>query len=307
MGTKYLARTAIEGGRRSSQRDEEHEWTKSARVHWNQYCNQIRFDQELADSWQPDDRKCDWHKEFDDKLTPIYRWLQSRVGRPWAEVRHEIKTRFDIRTTAGRHIVYDHLIDRIKGAGSKEMSGYDSDDWRIDENGILRGLYWKFNNQRKHRKRRNPIKRKAVRRRRWTNDQIWMFFRGRQVTKVDGIWHWNDPYFDDSCAWEPCVGPCAHPEVEHRKRLIEPASTVYPPARGWRERQQERLRQYGGKVDSYLGAGQKTWQKPYWRKEHRSPHYRLGAKLNFTECRKLETLPYSQQVEYVGYKWNRWT
>jgi hypothetical protein len=41
------------------------------------------------------------------------RWLRSQSGRPWDKVRSELFARFDVRTTAGRHIVFDHLLQEV--------------------------------------------------------------------------------------------------------------------------------------------------------------------------------------------------
>ncbi len=49
-------------------------------------------------------------KWFRDKLSPAERWLRSQSGRPWDHVRSEMAARFDTRTLAGRHIVFDHLL-----------------------------------------------------------------------------------------------------------------------------------------------------------------------------------------------------
>ncbi len=52
-------------------------------------------------------------KGFTDKLSPMYRWIEAQVGRPWDEVRAEVFQKFDTRTTAGRHITFDHLLQQV--------------------------------------------------------------------------------------------------------------------------------------------------------------------------------------------------
>ena len=79
-------------------------------------------------------------KAFDDKLGPVERWLRSKVGRPWSDVRSEIASRFDTRSLAGRHIVCCHLLPRT--ASNQD----ERDGWRVfrrgwfhvDEAGVLR-------------------------------------------------------------------------------------------------------------------------------------------------------------------------
>jgi hypothetical protein len=130
MSTKDLSRTIIEGGRRAGNR-----WT---RRHTN-----ATLRAETRDALA---RAADWdalavpereplHKEFDDKLGPPLRWLERQVGRPWSAVYSDLKKRFDPRTTAGRHIVYDHLLHWVD-------EGNTDRPWAVhvavDERGILR-------------------------------------------------------------------------------------------------------------------------------------------------------------------------
>ncbi|MEP7051801.1 MAG: hypothetical protein ABJB12_15665 [Pseudomonadota bacterium] len=74
-------------------------------------------------------------RSFDDKLGPARRWLASQVGRSWNKVRSELFDRFDIRTTAGRHIVFDHLLNDVAIDGHSER--YWVPHW-VDAHGVLR-------------------------------------------------------------------------------------------------------------------------------------------------------------------------
>jgi len=70
---------------------------------------------------------------FDDKLGPPRRWLGRQVGRPWNIVRSELLQRFDTRTTAGRHIVFCHMLRWVEHDGVAR--------WRpflVDRHGLLR-------------------------------------------------------------------------------------------------------------------------------------------------------------------------
>jgi hypothetical protein len=70
---------------------------------------------------------------FHDKLGPTRRWLERQVGRPWDIVRSELLQRFDTRTTAGRHIVFCHMLADVEQDGRSR--------WRrfvIDGHGLLR-------------------------------------------------------------------------------------------------------------------------------------------------------------------------
>jgi hypothetical protein len=88
---------------------------------------------ELDDALFPQREKVG--KAFDDKLGPARRWLASKVGRSWNKARSELFTRFDIRTTAGRHIVFDHLLADIAGERHSFRYFY---PYVVDGNGVLR-------------------------------------------------------------------------------------------------------------------------------------------------------------------------
>jgi len=85
------------------------------------------------------DLRGDVGRSFADELGPLYRWLETQVGRPWTNVYGEIRRTFDFRTTAGRHIV-----DRISGCVNMHREacaqiGLFSPrfDFEINEHGIL--------------------------------------------------------------------------------------------------------------------------------------------------------------------------
>ncbi len=112
MSTKNLARTVIEGGRHNGNKYDRRNSSAVERVHARQYCKQVTLDPELADEDVIEERQ-PIYKGFTDKLAPMYRWLDAQVGRPWSEVRSEVFTNFDTRTTAGRHITFDHLLREV--------------------------------------------------------------------------------------------------------------------------------------------------------------------------------------------------
>jgi hypothetical protein len=75
------------------------------------------------------------YQGFDDKLAPAHRWLRAQAGRPWNKVRGELLSRFDTRTTAGRHIVFDHLLKSVERAFDPFTRRH---DMFVDQHGILR-------------------------------------------------------------------------------------------------------------------------------------------------------------------------
>jgi hypothetical protein len=111
MSTKNLARTVIEGGRASYNQFER--WhsnaVERARAHL------LERDLMRSANWEDTaflPRK-PVSPSFSDKLGPAQRWLHSQVGRPWNKVRSELFERFDSRTTAGRHILFCHLLEDV--------------------------------------------------------------------------------------------------------------------------------------------------------------------------------------------------
>jgi len=152
MSTKRLQRTVIEGGRRNVY--ERRKSSKELRAAERAYLTRINQDWENWDEEAEPEITPVW-KEFSDKLSPMYRWLDAQVGRVWADVRSEVFTKFDIRTTAGRHITFDHLLGSVVDTLSGfNRYGYIVDpdievehtkgawrryyDYYVDQSGILR-------------------------------------------------------------------------------------------------------------------------------------------------------------------------
>lgn len=112
MATKNIARSALEGGRYGHNKWERRYSHNEERTEARDYCRKVTVDPDYADedfigSIRP------VMKEFTDKLNPMHRWLEKQVGRPWADVRSEVFQKFDTRTTAGRHITFDHLLREV--------------------------------------------------------------------------------------------------------------------------------------------------------------------------------------------------
>jgi hypothetical protein len=69
MGTKNLARTVIEGGRRTGHKIERHAQTVAARVATRTFVARVRRDPDLADAVPAPTRKTAY-RSFADKLGP---------------------------------------------------------------------------------------------------------------------------------------------------------------------------------------------------------------------------------------------
>lgn len=127
MSTKKLSKTIIEGGRAKGNKWERRHSNSAERASSRDFCKKAIIDNEIVyDDFINDRDKV--YKEFDDKLTPVLRWLAKQVGKKWDDVYSEIKQTFDVRTTAGRHIVYDHLIGSVDIVPDLRFSYYSTGD-----------------------------------------------------------------------------------------------------------------------------------------------------------------------------------
>lgn len=133
MSTKYLARTVIEGGRyhgnASTRRDSNAVNRAREREVSAQFARSIDSDELSYPVREPVQR------QFRDKLAPAERWLAAQAGRPWDKVRGELIERFDARTTAGRHVLFDHLLPMVE---PRYISVFSRPEFRVDRHGILR-------------------------------------------------------------------------------------------------------------------------------------------------------------------------
>ena len=73
-----------------------------------------------------------------DKLGAVERWLLAQVGRPWAKIEGEIRSRFDTRSLAGRHIVFDHLLPNHRERRDGEWVVNRRYAFHVDRHGFLR-------------------------------------------------------------------------------------------------------------------------------------------------------------------------
>lgn len=216
MATKNIARSALEGGRHSYNKWDRRQSNAEERAQARDYIKRVMADPESADDDQFDARR-PVYKEFTDKLSPMYRWLEKQVGRSWADVRSEVFDKFDIRTTAGRHIIFDHLLGQVVDTKSGfdrrgNMANPDIEvvhnrskyyrgsyaDYYVDENGIL------CEHPDSYRKNKNKYKYERVSEQDLVNIAYWL--KGNIIGEkggklywfvpTDGIWmaSWIEPY-----------------------------------------------------------------------------------------------------------------
>jgi hypothetical protein len=136
MSTKNLARTVIEGGRTHYYQFQRQHTNGVARVRTHELehalCTRADADNAVFEPRQP------VYRDFADKLGPARRWLRSQVGKPWDKVRGELFARFDTRTTAGRHILFDHLLQEVRGPQHHIALSFRRREFWISPHGILR-------------------------------------------------------------------------------------------------------------------------------------------------------------------------
>ena len=186
MSKKNLAKTAIEGGRTGHSKNLRRNSNKELRAKEHAYLKAVEKDPEVWDEDEYPTRKF-VAKEFSDKLNPMFRYLDSQVGRPWDKVRSEIIEKFDSRTTAGRHILYDHLLSQVESNKLDYVRFYNANlsdkesiyrEYYIDNNGLLR------------RKKQVSHKEYVTRHSNYSNQDFISFLNNRVIRFYDGKAFW---------------------------------------------------------------------------------------------------------------------
>jgi hypothetical protein len=168
MATKNIARTAIEGGREGS-------WQVCVRFEERAFRRQSRVVDEDSD-YPVKPRRINKRGFQTDHLSPVLRFLQSRVGKPWDYVWSEVKERFDTRTIAGQHV-----MDHIKGFFGRNPQEPGIWGLFIDSHGFLR-------------KEKDKAKPKIIERIPMKEfDRAENFLQGRCVRIVGSRLHWLEP------------------------------------------------------------------------------------------------------------------
>lgn len=150
MTTKNLARTVIEGGRDRYNKFRRRNSNAAERIRAHAHEQALLRATECVDD--PFEPRQPVGRAFHDKLSPARRWLSSQVGRSWDKVRGELFARFDARTTAGRHVLFDHLLREVCDGRDALHTPYA--DYFVSAHGLLlrrdRGRY-------RERNRRAPL------------------------------------------------------------------------------------------------------------------------------------------------------
>jgi len=112
MATKNLSKTAIAGGRCGHYKAEVCDRKSQERAAARHYLKSLETS---PDAWDDDPAPIRKPVQpcFRDKLNPVFQFLSASVGRNWNSVRSELFQKFDIRTTPGRHVLFDHLLKSV--------------------------------------------------------------------------------------------------------------------------------------------------------------------------------------------------
>jgi hypothetical protein len=192
MSTKNLARTVIESGRRNVwERRFSH---REERAELRHFKTQVKKDPYVADA-QAAPRIRPVRPEFGDKLNPTRRWMASRAGRQWADVKSELHKKF-----AGpwpvQHVIYQHMLKDVSYV--HEVPGYGLRGWRdhvVTDDGVLQPIAVE--------KSRYPDNRRRIKERFTyrSEEGIRAWLKERRIEEVHGVLVWLVPL---SSRWEKC-------------------------------------------------------------------------------------------------------
>ncbi len=301
MATKNLARTVIEGGRYTYNKWERRHSSAEERAEARDYCKRVEIDPEYAEEEEIDERR-HVSKGFSDKLSPMYRWLEAQVDRPWSEVRSEVFQKFDTRTTAGRHITFDHLLRQVvdtesgfdnrgrlvdpaipKEAGDR--SGYWSyADYYVDQEGIFRKSPGA--SRRRFRYAKAASEKDFLEAGKWLNGRMIMEEAGRLhwVTANDGIWlaSWIEPGQIFQTYSFPRLSYYLRDNGHHEVKHTVPAT-------------------YG------IGTYTVTYQlhSDFWNKVDHPFSFRQRGELNEEDAKYFKSLPDSIRADILSFTKNR--
>jgi hypothetical protein len=136
MATKNLARTVIEGGRTLGYKLEVSRLARTERCEARTFLRAATVDAVSVEG-VPAPKRGPVYREFNDKLHPVYAFLDSRIGKSWDRTRSLIVSRFDPRSTPGRHVLYDHILNQVSTGGEYLFPKYQYFRYFVDQQGCL--------------------------------------------------------------------------------------------------------------------------------------------------------------------------
>lgn len=137
MSTKNLARTVIEGGRTSNYKSDVDTAYREERAASREFLRRATVDPEAAEALVTPKRR-PVRPQFADKLNPAHQFLDANCGRPWNKVKSELFKKFDTRTTPGRHVMFDHILNDVDENATWSETRYSRYyRWFVDKSGLL--------------------------------------------------------------------------------------------------------------------------------------------------------------------------
>lgn len=306
MATKRLARTVIEGGRHGYNKYERRYSSKVQRAQTREYISNIMKDPDFCEFDVEPDRD-PVYKEFSDKLSPMYRWLDAQIGRPWSEVRSEVFQNFDTRTTAGRHITFDHLLREVVDSDS----GFDEygnivdpeipkiipkgrryyrgpyADYYVDRAGILRAI--EDRHKRVYR-RWEPISEADAK-------EAEDFLRGRMILEKGGKLHWLAPSED--------IWRATWTDLENKHSNYS-YSAFYPnKLRYYILENGEHEIVHNWTVSGYTYSTKIKTHGNFWKEVEHPFSFRLRGELTQEEAKKFKSLRFKLRQDILKYSEGR--
>lgn len=219
MSTKNISRSIIEGGRSNRNKFDRYHSNATVRAETRALCHVATYDPEAVDG-RALPKRDKVFKDFDDKLAPVYRWMRKHVGQPWDSVYAQLRQTFDTRTTAGRHIIFDHVLRSVDHRHDESMRGYH--DFYVDAEGLLR--LSERNRWQRRRRSRDLLSEKELRT--WLAGRkildtgvalLWMVPAGFEWRECgQRLWHGNGFWY----------GSCRREHRPGTRRAVTPTATV---------------------------------------------------------------------------------
>jgi hypothetical protein len=182
MSTKRLARTVIEGGRTSFSKEERRRSHHERRIQERVLLRELLWDPEVEREVHLDRVP----KYFADRLSAAERWLRGHTGKPWRDVEGLIYTTFDLRSLAGRHIVFGHLLpreDRYSSLRGGWRVARTRGEFFVDDADLLQ--FRQFTRRRYARYNPRPL--------RWEQTEHGRWVGGRLIAKRGRFLYWLEP------------------------------------------------------------------------------------------------------------------
>lgn len=182
MATRSLARTVIEGGRRNYNKFERRLTIRQERRRARIFSRVVRSDPEQFDGGSIELRRR-VRKEFNDRLSPAYRWLYAHDGQRWNDVRSAMFRLADTRTTKGWHLIFGHMISAVSMRADHRFNsryGHWYDDLFID-GGLLCHEPFPFKKYRRERSAKEY------------DPELSAWLRGRRIVCQDKMLYWALP------------------------------------------------------------------------------------------------------------------